>query len=68
MGYLLGEYTGSGRVVIPKELYWMEYRNSLALDYGSLHSYTDIETVIQNGGLRQSDLEMLGCSTKGIKL
>jgi hypothetical protein len=68
MSYLLGVDTSSGRAVITKELDRMEYRNSLAIDSGLLHRYLDVKTVIQNGGLHQSDLEMLGCSTKGIKL
>jgi len=50
--------SGSGRAVIPKELGWTEYSNSLAIASGLLHRYPYVETVIQNGGLRQSGLEM----------
>jgi hypothetical protein len=53
MSYLLGVDTGSGRAVIPKELDWTEYRNSLSIDSGLLHRYPDVGTVIQNGGLYQ---------------
>jgi len=68
MSYFLGVDTSSGRAVIPKELDWTEYRNSLPIDSGLLQRYPDVKTVIQNGGLYQSDLEMLRCSTKGIEL
>ena len=68
MSYFLGVYIGSGKAVIPKELDWTEYRNSLAIASGLLHLYPDVETVVQNGGLRQYGVEMLECLTKGIKL
>jgi hypothetical protein len=64
MSYFLGVDTSSGRAVIPKELDWTEYRNSVAINYGLLHRYLDVETIVQNGGLHQSDLKMPGCSTK----
>ena len=64
MSYFLGVDTGSGRAVIPKELDWTENRNLVAIDSGLLHRYPDVEAVIQNGGLRQSGLEMLACSTR----
>jgi activator of 2-hydroxyglutaryl-CoA dehydratase len=51
--------SGSGRAVIPKELGWTEYSSSLAIASGLLHRYPYVDTVIQNGGLRQSGLEML---------
>jgi hypothetical protein len=53
MSYFLGVDTNSGRAVIPKELDWTEYRNSLAIGSGLLHRYPDVENVIQNGGLCQ---------------
>jgi len=53
MSYFLGVDTRSGKAVIPKELSWMEYRNSLAIGSGLLHRYPDVETVVQNGGLCQ---------------
>jgi hypothetical protein len=64
MSYILGLDTSSGRAVIPKELGWMEYSSSPAIASGLLQRYPDVEAVIQNGGLRQPRLEMLGCSTK----
>ena len=64
MSYFLSVDIGSGRTVIPKELDWTEYRNLLSVDSGLLRCHPDVKTVIQNGGLHQSDLEMLGCSTK----
>jgi activator of 2-hydroxyglutaryl-CoA dehydratase len=60
--------SGSGRAVIPKELGWTEYSSSLAIASGLLHHSSDVEAIIQNEGLRQYGVEMLGCSTKGIKL
>jgi hypothetical protein len=68
MSYFLGVDIGSGRAVIPKELGWMEHSSSPAIASMLPQRKLYVETVIQNGGLRQSGLEMLGCSTKGIKL
>jgi len=68
MSYFLSVDIGSGRAVIPKELDWTEYRKSLSIDSGLLHRYPDVETVVQNGGLRQYGVEMLEYLTKGIKL
>ena len=36
MSYFLGVDTGSGMAIIPKELDWTEYRNSLAIASGLL--------------------------------
>jgi predicted CoA-substrate-specific enzyme activase len=42
--------SGSGKVVIPKELCWIEYSSSLAIASGVLHRYPDAKTIIQIGG------------------
>jgi len=42
--------SGSGGVVIPKELGWVEYSGPLAIAAGLLHSYPQAKTIIQIGG------------------
>jgi hypothetical protein len=64
MSYFLCVDIGSVRAVIPKELGWMEFSSSSAIASGLLHRYSDVDTIIQNGGLRQAGLEMIGWSTK----
>ena len=59
IGVVAAGVSGSGRAVIPKELGWTEYSSSLVIGSGLIHRYPYVDTVIQNGGLRQSGLEML---------
>ncbi|MFQ5987768.1 MAG: BadF/BadG/BcrA/BcrD ATPase family protein, partial [Dehalococcoidia bacterium] len=42
--------SGSGRIVIPKELNWSEYSSSLSIASGLLHSHPEAKTIIQIGG------------------
>ena len=50
--------SGSGKLVIPKELGWSEYSSSLAIASGLLHSHPNAKTIIQIGGQSSLVIEL----------